>query len=324
MMLVAIAVVALIFWSVLRNHRAIFAWVIIAGYELVNTLLLGISRSAFFGPIIGSEYRYATDAAIVAVVFGSMAFLRTRDDFGADPILPLVPRRSSAGLQVLPAATGELAVAGLLTCALMVSGMFSTARAEPIWRNTQARLYFHHVAQDIRNARRSIPIADEYIGNKVQGGLLVAYSTPSAMFAGFRPKPTFLMPGSATSSLYLPDDQGRLREAKLIGLSDAPGPDAECGWRVGERGATIRLTKRTLAWRWTVRMGYLSNGESETTVTAGTMTTRVRIYPGVGQLFVMGFGEFDSVQVGPLRKGVSFCTADVHVGNAVPAPGTHP
>jgi hypothetical protein len=311
-------------WSVMRSHRAIFAWMIIGGYELVNTMLLAISRTPLFGPVIGSEYRYSTDAAVVAIVFGCMAFLPLRTDFSGDRPLQLIRRRRPGSARRSPVAYGEAGVAGLACSALIVSGMVSTSRSEPFWHNTAGQQFFLNAEKDIRRAGRSIPIADEDIGARVQGGLLLAYNSPSSMFAGFQPTPTFLKPGNSSAALYVADEKGHIRMATIVGLTNRPGPNKTCGYRVGPSRTVIPLSKRTLPWRWTVRVGYISTGESTSSVTAGFITTPVHIHRGLNALYVMGFGDFDTVTIGPLQDGVSLCTDDVQVGNATPVPKTHP
>ncbi|HEV7146675.1 MAG TPA: hypothetical protein VGN48_06705, partial [Pedococcus sp.] len=192
---VSIVAVMVVCWSVIRSHRAVFAWAIVGAYELVNTLLLGMSRTALFGPWIGSEYRYSTDAAVVTIVFGAMAFVGMRTDFAGDRPLPLIPRWAPEGRAV--PAISETMIVGLTCSAIMVSGIVSTSRAEPFWRNTAAREFFAAAQSDIAAAKRSIPLADEDLGARVQGGLLLIYNSPSSMFAGFHPTPTFLRPGSS-------------------------------------------------------------------------------------------------------------------------------
>jgi hypothetical protein len=321
-LVVSIVAVMVVCWSVIRSHRAIFAWAIVGGYELVNTLLLGMSRTALFGPWIGSEYRYSTDAAVVTIVFGSMAFVGLRTDFVGDRPLPLISRWLPERRALPP--FSEAMVVGLTCSAIMVSGIVSTARAEPFWHNTGAKEFFAAARSDIAAAKRSIPVADDDLGSRVQGGLLLAYNSPSSMFAGFHPRPTFLKPGSSSSALYVVDSKGHIRDVAIIGLSNRPGHAPNCGYRVGDHSVVVPLTKRTLVWRWTVRIGYVSTGESDSWVTAGFIRTPVHIHSGLNTLYVMGWGDFDGVTIGPLQGGTSLCTNDLQVGNATPVPGTRP
>ena len=322
---------ALIVWySMMRRVRASFAWMIIGCYEVVNALLLGVTRATWVGPLVGAEYRYHTDACMIFVVFGALAFLPVRGSFKAGVFQPLVPRRLAATEasaarreRSLPVPGAEAIAVGSLVCVVLVTSSISTLRYDPLWRNTVAPAYFANVRHDIRSVDHRLTIADAAIPGQVQPGLLFPANMTSYLFNGFSPRPRFLTRGEGASVLFIPDEQGHLRVADVEGFRNKPGREPGCGWRVGARARTIPLQLTTLPWLWTARIGYIASKDAQTTVTVGTVTSNVTVEAGLHHLYVIGEGAIDEVAFSGLTAG-SLCTNDVVVGSIKPLPGTQP
>ena len=326
---VTIVSALIVWWSILRRRRAVFAWVIILGYEGVNAVLLGLTRATWVGPFIGAEYRYSTDACIVFVVFGSMAFLQTQGRF-VHPAQRLVPRNWLSGQGAgkggrWPVSFGagqvEVATAGTLVCMLVVSGLISTMRYDSTWRLSTIRNYFDVARSDVAAKSHPITISDGAVPENIESALFGKWAFTSNLMAGFTPKPSFLTRGASTDRLYTFDNAGHLHEATVDGFRNKPGPEPRCGWRVSQAARTVPLQLTTMPWLWTARIGYIASEDAQTTVTVGAVTSRVTIKAGLHALFVMGEGAIDTVSFTGLTNG-ALCTDDIAVGfvKALPDP----
>lgn len=314
---------ALVVWTSLALHRrAAFGWVLVAGYWLANAVLLGVTRASYVGPVIGAEYRYSTDVCLVVAVFGTASFLPLAGTFRRGEPQRLV-RRAGLRARPRPGRGIEPTVAGALCCALVVTSLVSTFQYDHFWRQNDSSGYFANARADIAHSGRQLTLVDATLPERVQQGFLGSFIRTSTMMSGFRPRPRFLTPGSATEALYVPDESGHLRTATVDGFRNRPGPSAGCGWRVESDPVSIPLEKATLPWQWTVRIGYLASEEARTTVTAGTVTSTVTVRPGVHSLFVIGEGPIGTVGLGGLSAG-ALCTHDVTVGFARAVPDTQP
>lgn len=331
--LALIASVLVVWVSVVRRRRAVFAWAMVMGYWLANAVLLGITRASYVGPIIGAEYRYSTDVCLIFAVFGTAAFLPIAGTFRRGVPQRLLPRprfawrppwgtsspvgSSSAGL------SAEASAAGALALALIVPSLVSTFQYDAFWRDNGAAPYFANARADIASSRRHLTLVEMALPQRVQAGFLGAFIKTSTVMSGFEPQPRFLTPGDSADELFVPDDTGHLRAVFVDGFRNASGPAGPCGWRVEQDPVSIPLTKATLPWLWTVRIGYLATQDAATTVTAGTITTRVAVRKGYNAVYVLGEGAIGEVRLGGLSQG-ALCTADVTVGFPRATPDTRP
>lgn len=330
--LLACTASALLVWlSVVRRRRAVFGWVVVTGYWLSNAVLLGVTRATYVGPIIGSEYRYSTDVAIIIAVFGAAAFLPLRGSFVRGIPQRLLPRTPSLASRlrvgVIPrrpdGGSYEGILAGGVCCAIIVAALVSTMQYDTFWRENGSPEFFGNARHDIEASGRHLTLSEVNLPDRVQAGFIGSFITTSTMMSGFEPEPRFLTPGTSAGELYIPDDTGHLRAVWVDGFHGKPGPEVGCGWRVRDRAVRIPLQRTTVPWRWTARIGYLATKEATTSVRVGSVTSKVRIQPGVHELFLIGEGKVDEVRIAGLSEG-SLCTDDVAVGFARPQPGTQP
>jgi hypothetical protein len=326
---VAVASALVVWASVVRRRRAIFAWVVIATYTLVNAVILGVTRGPWVGPIIGAEYRYSTDACVIFAIFGALAFLPLHGHFAGGQPQRLVTRRVGRRVQTeapAPSALqgpGESAVASGLAIAVLVSSMVSTFAYDHLWRNDNIRNFFTTTQRDYANVKRGVTLADTNFPENIQSGLFGEWGRTSALFAAFRPRPEFLTPGRYASDLLLTDDSGHLRLATVEGFTNVPGSVKGCGYRIEDALVSIKLGATTLPWLWYVRIGYIASDDATTTVRAGRTVTSAKVHRGLGNLFVMGDGAIGTVELSGLSAG-ALCTDDVAVGFLKAVPGTHP
>lgn len=327
----AIAAALILALSIVRRSRASFAWFVVAGYWLANALLLGITRASIVGPIIGREYRYSTDVCLIVAVFGSLAFLSLQGDFAKGEVQRLRPRTSLPGPgpssgevnpvgRVIPT---ERLLATTLCSALIVASLTSTLRFDTVWRNEESHRFFDTLRTDIRRAGHPVTIADLPFPVTALPEPLGAAVSTATFLPALRPHPRILREGDAVERLFTLDDQGHLRAAYIDGYANVAGPEGDCGYKVQGSPVTVPLDGTTFPWGWGVRVGYLASAEADTTITAGSVVTKVHILPGVHQLFVMGAGAMHEVGIGGLSSG-SLCTNDVAVGSIKPLPGTQP
>jgi len=324
-MLAAVLVIA---WSIYRRARAVFGWVVIVGYVVVNSALLGITRATIVGPVIGAEYRYHTDELLVIVVFGSLTLLPVVGDFALGPLQRLVPRGDSTATpardEAGPAPRNEVIVTAVAASLVLVMSTLSTVRFDPTWRSDVGREYFATVERDLARADGPLTIADVAVPAGVQNALMFPMNMTSFLFAGLTPTPRFLqLDQPAQDAFYIPDESGHLLLAKIEGFKNKPGPEEGCGWKVERDPVSVPLDLTTVNWIWTARIGYLASHDAEAVVTMGDTTTPVRISAGAHTLYVVGQGAIDEVTIGDLTYG-TLCTDDVEVGFTTPMPGTSP
>jgi hypothetical protein len=321
-------VLLVMLFSVYRRARAVFGWLVVVGYVVVNAGLLGLSRATFTGPLIGAELRYHTDELLIIVVFGSLTLLPVVGTFAIGPFQRLVPRTpgSALGLDIPPEASRrvEVLVSGALAATVLVLSTLSTVRFDPLWRSNAGRDYFATVERDLGRADGPVTIAEVAVPPEVQYPLAFPLNLTTFLFAGLEPPPRFLRPGHpAEDVFYLPDEDGHLRVGRVDGYVGEPGPSPSCGYRVERDEVAIPLRGTTLNWVWTARIGYIASLDAEAVVTIGETSTPVPITAGAHTLYVVGQGAVDEVTISGLTYG-SLCTDDVEVGFMSSTPGTSP
>lgn len=329
-LITSLIAVGILWLTILRNYRASFGWAIVLGYEALNVLLLGVTRARWVGPIIGAEYRYSTDACFVIVVFGACAFLPIVGTFARAEPQKLVPRTATTVSRVAAhrgrySPQSEPVVTSVLVALIAVSSLVSTMRFDPLWRDHVNHPYFANVRADIARSPTRITIADVGINPNIQGGLSEPLNDTSYLFKGFTPHPYFLVPGASSTDLYVPDLTGHLRDADVAAVRNKPGPEVGCGYRIGARATTIPLGIKTFGGEFPARISYIADGDADTTVTAGTITTKVHIYGGTHTVFVLAESDgLSSITIHGLTDNADMCTNDVGVGLPAAIPGTHP
>jgi hypothetical protein len=85
-------------------------------------------------------------------------------------------------------------------------------------------------------------------------------------------------------------------------------------------GETVRipLAKATYEWRWVVRVGYLSSGESQASLRMGKDPAWFQVHRNLNQVIFLMEGVGDTVEMTVQDPGVTLCTNDITVGVAVP------
>jgi hypothetical protein len=324
--IVAAAAVA----SVLLFRRAWLGWLIAAGYAVLVVALLAFSRATVVGAAIGNEMRYVTDVALVGVLGATLAFLPLAPGawLAAEPrqlqVRPAVRQRLTDDARLLLRSLSAPVIGGVVVAALVISCLVSTFRYAPTWTANPTKPYLANARADL-TAAPSVIIANQPVPAQIAWPPLFPYNTAANVLAPLITTQHFLQVGESTDQLYAVDGDGHLRIAAIDAVATArPGPVAGCGWLVRDAPVTVRLTRRVLPWTWTVRIGYIANVASSTTIRAGLQTFAVAVHPGVNAIYLQVTGAVDHLDFGALPAGASLCTNDVEVGTPAPVPGTGP
>ncbi|MBP6997368.1 MAG: hypothetical protein KBB39_14640 [Phycicoccus sp.] len=307
---ILLVVTALVVWlSIWLNARASFAWWVMVGYAVINTGILGATRATFIGSLMGAEYRYQTDLAVIIAVFAPMAFLPLQGTFRKGTYQALRARHRERFTQHLgPGVVGGIVVA------LSLSALVSTVTYDPLWRKNTRDTYFANIGASIAAVDHPITMIDfpvEFVG----------YSESSKLFSAFQPRPHFLTKGASADIVFVPDDNGVLRRGKVNGFVSTPGPEEGCGWRLADAPVTVPLTATTMPWVWTAQMSYLATYDNDVTVTAGKTTTTLHLKAGANTVFFVAEGEVSRIDFGPVPIG-TVCTDAITVGGLQPTPDT--
>ena len=322
-----VLVSAVVAGSCLLRRDAWRGWSLGLGYALTNLVLLVGSRAAFIGPVIAGEYRYVTDVALVTSLALALALapLAGRWQAGRPPALEVRPRvrrwLRSPGVAELVAEVPRVRRGPLVAAvvvALSVSATWSTLAYDRFWRANPAKDWVETAREDLSHASPEVVLADAYVPQDVAWALLGRYATVSHLLSPLPSPPPTLADGPTDDALFMLDDDGHLRRATVTGVTGKDGPRRGCGWRVEGRPVEVPLRRETAAFTWTVRIGYISSGTTDGTVTVGDGSTPVTFHDGLGSVFLRAEGPVDAVTVETDRQGVVVCTDDVTVGSPSP------
>lgn len=331
----AVVVVALIVGTVLLAHRAIFGWLMLAGYILINVALLTVARVTIVGPQIGDEYRYLTDVCLVAVVCGSLAAFPLVGTYRRAEPQRLI-RRAWARARLDSLSQHEVVatlptlrvpvVVGLTLAALIVSSLVSTSRFDRIWHPNAGRAYLQTATRELADAPANLVLyGDAPAPPNVAWTLIYPYNAVHYLLADAAVHPHLMSTTTSATPLYMLDDTGHIRMADVTdGVHAYPGPFGNCGWRITKGPVVIPLRAQAFPWSWMIRIGYIASGESTTRITAGNTSLEVPIHYGLNALFLAEQGPIDSIRFSGLSGNTVMCTNEIRVGSPVPIPTTGP
>lgn len=306
LLLVLGLITAIAIWYSLWKRPAIWwTWVVILGYHVTNGAILGTTRATYVGPLIGAEYRYHTDTAVIIGVFAALAFLPVREVHEAQVRTGDVdsdPRRTFA--------------LGTAVVMLIVSCASSTLTFDYIWGQNPQRTFF-------ANMQRSVALSADPITINDFPADISGYTEAWRVYSRLSPAPSFLTTGTSAARVFAPDDQGVLYEANVKGFSSPTGPEPNCGYRLGDTALRVPLDLPTMNWTWVARIDYMATYANDSRASVGKVSTPVHFEPGVHSVFVRGNGEVAHVGLEPVEFG-SVCVLGVEVGNLVTVPGRTP
>ncbi len=328
--LALVVVVLVVVGSVLARHRAIFGWLLAFGYALMNVGLLAVSRATLVGPVIGQEFRYFTDLALVSSLGLALAVMPIdghwrRGDPQRLSARPWSHHRLSAALGQartwLPHRLGELLTVGLVA-ALTASSVVSSMRYDRYWSPNPSRAYLQTVEFELAHPPDGLVLYDNNVPGDVAWALLGEYARMSRVFAALPDSPRYLEAGQTTQTLRTLDQTGRIRLAGIDGFRNTKGPVPQCGWLLGHTPVSIPLERTTSAGDWVVRIGYLASEDTTVEIDTGQAQVRVPFVRGLGAVWFLSPGPVAALQVTAGTSSGTVCTDDVTVGLPVAFPGT--
>jgi hypothetical protein len=333
-----VVVTAVVAASIVMWRGATRAWLVLLAYAGLNLALLARSRATFIGPVIGTEYRYQTDVALVAAIALALATVRMVGAFpraDADPLQPRVPARAWLTENVLepmraagaaPATSSGVVqlVAGTGAGLLLASSLYSTWRYDPLWVDNPARPYMQTVRAELATMPEGTVLADSQVPDEVAWPLLFPYNRTYRLFAPVLTKGQRLASGHATAALVVPDQHGILRRALVAGPTAPPGPEQGCGWVLGPTKVTIPLRATATDEVAVIRIGYGASAATTLTVRVNGEPMKADVHRGIGTLFLAVPGPVSSITVDPTGDNARVCTDDIAAGVPVAAPASAP
>jgi hypothetical protein len=292
------------------------AWVLLACYALLVVAVLSASRlGSDFSALAGYATRYVSDVTVLAALCLGVAISGP-----AESILPAHPRRRP--LRLPTSLTDPAAIAiGLVVLVLAVTTVgirtaWSTARFSDDWAVKVGREYLAAAQADLAKAPPGTVFIERTVPAAVVHPLFFPYTEQSHFFNQMKPRPIFVREAENPSIF---DDSGHIHPATVDGLSLKPSADQGCGYQMAHGQPTrLPLAGPVYDWNWTIRVGYLSSGDSDAIIRLGEASHRFRMKYGLNQIFIVLDGAGSDLEIQVLDPSVTVCTKDVVVGNAVP------
>lgn len=295
----AVAVGLVVLSAVRARRRALLPWLFLLAYLAVDLTLVASARLGVFGPAVGADPRYLADAVPVAVLCAAFAFLAPRR----------IGERAAPEVSAAPVNT-RVAVAAL-TALVLAGSVVSFLRVAPSLQFAQARAY-------VATARAALAEQPGMVlyDSTVPPGIMVDWFFGEAFTSrviGLVPEsPRFDRPAE---ELYRLDGDGTPRP--IVDLTDTtaaiPGPQPDCGYRVGQDVVRIPL-EDVVTGRRIVRIGYFTGESGDGVIRVGETTVRARFTEGLHVLHVVATGTFTHVEVSRSLRVVPICVTDILVG----------
>jgi hypothetical protein len=305
-----LATVLVAAYTVLRRRRAIWGWLLVAGYLAMQVVLVATSRAPVFGADIGLAYRLQTDVVCALVLGLGLAVLPLR---GA--VVALEPRRAGVAL---PAPRPRLLTAAVVMVA--VSGLACWTVYAVIWHShNDSEAYLRALDRDLERQGRTL-VADRFVPDTV---MPAAFFGPDhnrvSMFTHLLERPADF-PAAAPRLAVVARD-GRLHQAMLEPATESePGPVPSCGWLGKAPRLRIPLPAPTLDLAWWLRVGYLSNASDQVVFEVADERIPATVTEGLGSLYLRTTGSLDEVVVSGLDPATRLCVDVVEVGDLVVGP----
>jgi hypothetical protein len=288
--------------SVLRRHRAGWAWALLALYLTVSVALTAAGRSYQYGPAIGYQLRYLTDTLPVVALCMALAFLE----------LPGAPGSSRARRQPQLRWHPRRPALEVLAALLVIGSVTSTIRYASYWHGDfPVRAYVANVRSAVEASGR-LELTDSPVPAMVMAPEFAPHNLPSRLLSPLGDD--IVTPDVGTDLKTLAPDGRPVAATAMPGAVSAPGYVQGCGWEVDSGGDQVPLTSDVYDYPWWVSVSYLASARGKVDVTAGDNEITVPIERGLHTLFFQTTGTYDRLSFSGLPNKMVLCVDRVVVG----------
>ena len=275
---------------VVRRARAGLAWVLLAGYLLLDVAMVALVRLGQIGPVIGADPRYTADAIVVGALLGAFAFLRP----GQAPTPPVWERGLATGLAV----------------AVLATSTVTLLRLSPEMRFTEARSYVDTAAAAVA-ADPDLVVYDANVPDDIMISWFGDDGRASRVLGLLPHPPEF---DGQTEHLQLLDANGKPHPVTTLQYAvpaAAKPPSKDCGWPITATPTSIQL-RSPVENRRVVMLDYYTASTGNAVLVTGAVRTQVQFRQGLHRLYVVIDAAYDRIEVTGL--GTPVCLAGLLVG----------
>ncbi|MBZ5736882.1 hypothetical protein [Nocardioides mangrovi] len=292
------------------------AWSLLAFTTIGNVALLASARAGVVGPEIAREYRYQSEAALVAVLSIGLAFL------------PLIGAREPNTVREDAPAGYEgrrtVAAVGVVVAALSI---FSSVRYVALWQDDNpSRDYLDTVESSLDEASADgpVPLVNDGVPQAILWSFRYPENTYQHLFKPWSDKMVF--PTSAIDDIYVFDDDGKLTRARLVPArqmvepKDADASTKDCPYPLDRSPVTVPLDGPVIGTGWWVTVDYDADVVTPVRVVAGDEAYDLDLPAGEHTLWVQASGTFRSVVFKSFPDDSGTCVTDLELGTPSPLP----
>ncbi|WP_067180891.1 hypothetical protein [Microtetraspora niveoalba] len=317
LVVLSFVVAAVLFAVTVRYRRhAAAAWALLLAYLVVADIAPPLyGRVYLMGAFAGADSRYVADAVPLLALVAALAVLPIVGE--AEPY-----RRPPPSREVV------YGLGGLVVGGFTVASLASTAVFAGHLGNERRHSYLREAGRALAAAPADAVVYDRaapvdvlppsYRSYALTSRLLGPLATPGRRVQMYRP------PASPVGLVF--DDAGRLVPVEVKGEKTVPTTPDGC-WPASGAAVEVPLRRPVAAGSppgspagTLVRLGYASRVPVRVTLWIGDRSTALGLREGFGKVFFLAPPGVDRVLVTDVPAGSGFCTGDVTVGEAVPAP----
>ncbi len=299
---------ALVWTSARTRRRGLRAWLLPAFGLASNVALVSVSRALYFGPEIALDYRFQTEAALLAPLAVGLAFMPLRGAVEPSAPAPQAPGDRSGRLD-----TPGWAVVGCLVF-LWLSAV--STHGFPL-RNPD-----NDPQAYVRNVQRSsashpgAQVLDLGVPTWMLSPFVYPVNTYSHMFAPLGLDLRFTE--SAVDDVAMFDARGRLSKVRFRTRRELalqrPGPGRPCARRLRPGRNVVPLDGPVYGIGWHVRLRYSTARATAVTLVTDEDEQAVQLPAGRHTLLREVTGKFDKVAIEMPPEGPSLCLKELEIG----------
>ena len=286
-----------------RRPRAWLGLVVVLPYLAVTYLLTAWGRGAVLGSFAGLELRYLADSTpILVLAVGLLA-------------LPLAERHTESPPATDNLRSGSHVIAGAVIATTLVGGaVWSNVAYAGFWESFPAETYVKNVTAE--SEQRPLLVLDEPVPELVMSATSYPSNLPSHLLAPIGDQ--LAARDAATDPDMLGSDGRPYSPAITGGAASTPGPDGDCGYRVGTRQTRVDMAGEPEDYFWWASVSYLSDGDGKAQLSVGESNWTMPVERGLHRWFVRGRGGIDAVTLEASTGSPAICVDQVDIGTVAP------